>query len=161
MKKYIIPILVLAVVAIVGCFVWSYARTTTGRIDFETALVDATTPQFEIYVDGSETSEKQAGWMNKYETQGYSLQRRAGAKDIKLKALTDANVKITLRGIWEKDPEGKMVEHWVKYTSLVIDGKEILTEPVDVWHNKPFSYTLDAKAGQNYNIRIKWKKSEK
>jgi len=54
----------------------------------------------------------------------------------------------------------KIIPVWVKYTSVTVNGKEILSEPVEVWHNKPFRYTIKAKAGKEYNIHAEWQKPD-
>lgn len=130
------------------------------RIDFGTKLVDADKPQFEVYVDGSETPMKQAAWMPNFNSQGYVIQTDDGSKDIKLKALTDADISIVLRGRWDINADGKMIEHWVEYTSFVIDNQEILNKPINVWHNKPFVYKFNTKNGQEYKIHIEWQAPE-
>lgn len=137
------------------------AEKTVARIDLTAKLVDAEKPQFEVYVDGSENSEKQASWMPKFETQGYVVQSDNGDIDIVINAIKeDTDINLTLRGNWEQDEDKKMVENWVKYTSVSVNGKEILPEAVEVWHNKPFRYTINAKAGEEYKIHAEWTKAD-
>lgn len=159
MKKIIMIILSLVVILTIVFVLFN--KKTTSRIDLTTNLVDENIPQFEVYVDGSETPLKQMGWMSKNNLQGYVVQKDGKNMDMIIKSLSDAKIKLSFRGLWEKDAENKMVEHWVKYTSINIDGNEILSEPVNVWHDKPFVYTIDAKNGAEYKIQIKWTKSDK
>ncbi|MBR1601082.1 MAG: hypothetical protein IJ677_05835 [Alphaproteobacteria bacterium] len=134
---------------------------TIARIDLTAKLVDAEKPQFEVYVDSSENPEKQACWMPKFETQGYVVQSDNGNIDIVINAIKeDTDINLTLRGKWEQDEDKKMVENWVKYTSVSVNGKEILPEAVEVWHNKPFRYTINAKAGEEYKIHAEWTKAD-
>ena len=134
---------------------------TIARIDLTAKLVDAEKPQFEVYVDSSENPEKQASWMPKFETQGYVVQSDNGNIDIVINAIKeDTDINLTLRGKWEQDEDKKMVENWVKYTSVSVNGKEILPEAVEVWHNKPFRYTINAKAGEEYKIHAEWTKAD-
>ena len=137
------------------------AEKTVARIDISTKLVDAKKPQFEVYVDGSKTPEKQADWMQKSGNQGYVVQRDDGAKNIKLKALKDVDIDIILRGPDKRDENKKFIPVWVKYTSLTVNGKKILSEPVSVWHNKPFRHTIKAKAGDEIKIHAEWTKADK
>lgn len=137
------------------------AEKTVARIDISTKLVDAKKPQFEVYVDGSKTPEKQAGWMQKSGNQGYVVQRDDGAKNIKLKALKDVDIDIILRGPDKRDENKKFIPVWVKYTSVTVNGKKILSEPVSVWHNKPFRHTIKAKAGDEIKIHAEWTKADK
>ena len=45
---------------------------------------------------------------------------------------------------------------WVKYTSIIINGKELLSEPVNVWHDKPFVYKIDVQDGDELDVEIHW-----
>lgn len=134
------------------------AEKTVARIDISTKLVDAKKPQFEVYVDGSKNPEKQADWMNKFESQGYVIQKNSGKTNIIIKVFNDSDINVVLRGKWEQDKDKKMVENWVKYTSVTVNGKKILSEPVSVWHNKPFRHTIKAKSGDEIKIHAEWTK---
>ena len=161
--KYII----IAIVAIIAAvLVYSYfapAKEVTARIDIATKLVNAKkpVPVFEVYMDDSETPQEAADWMLKYNNQGNVVQKTGNDVNIKINALKDASIKVNLKGPWKQDDDGNQLESWVKYTSVTVDGQEILTEPVNVWHNEPFTYTIDAKAGNTYNIHAEWKKGSK
>ena len=131
-------------------------ENSVARIDLLTSLVDAKKPQFEIYVDGNQTAEKQAGWMFKLGKQGYVVESRDGKKDIVIKALADAKISVVLKGLRD-DQNGKLVEHWVEYTSVEIDNKPIVETPKSVWYNTPVSYHFNAKEGQTYTLNVRWK----
>lgn len=136
------------------------AEKTVARIDLTTKLVDAKKPQFEVYVDGSKTSEKQADWMPKFGNQGYVVQRDKNSTDISIKSLNDNELMIVLRGPDKRDENKKIIPVWVKYTSLTVNGKKILSEPVSVWHNKPFRHTIKAKSGDEIKIHAEWTKAD-
>ena len=161
MKKIIITILTLAVISIIAYFVLSSNKEkqpTLARIDLTTDLVNKSAPVFEAYVDGSETAEKQAEWMTKNKLQGYVIQKDGENIDIVVKPLKDSQIKVYLRGPWEKDANDTLVENWVKYTFMTVNDEEVLLEPVDVWHNKPFIYSIDTQKGDEYKIHLEWTK---
>lgn len=133
----------------------------TARVDITTPLVDANTPQFEVYVDDSDKPLKQAVWMSKYNIQGCVALKDGGSMDILIKVLKDSDIKILLKGIWDKNTNGKIIEHWVKYKVFTINDVEILTEPTEVWHNEPFTHTIDAEAGDEYKVHIEWENNGK
>ena len=137
------------------------AEKTVARIDIITKLVDAKKPQFEVYVDGSKTPEKQTEWMPKFGNQGYVVQKDKNSTDISIKSLNDNELMIVLRGPDKRDENKKFIPVWVKYTSLTVNGKKILSEPVSVWHNKPFRHTIKAKAGDEIKIHAEWTKADK
>ena len=135
-------------------------ENTIARIDITTPLVDAEKPQFEVYVDGSEIPENQAGWMPKFESQGYVIEKDDGTKDILIKALNNVDISIVLKG-FRDEKNGKFIQHWVKYTAFKINGEEILSEPRDIWYGKAYAYHLNAKKGEEYKIHIEWTKVDK
>jgi hypothetical protein len=160
--KYIILSMIVVIIAVVAVSLYNKTpEKTVARVDITTALVDEKKPQFEIYVDGSEAKEQQSGWMSQFGVQGYVIQKDDGVKDIELKALKNATINITLRGIWEKGSDDKAMERWVKYTSMTVNGEDVLKEPIDVWHDKPFVHTIKAKSGEEYKIHVEWTKSSK
>lgn len=132
---------------------------TTARIDIITPLFDAETHQFEVYVDDAETPLTQEEWMLKYNTQGSTIQKAGNNANIMIKALNDADIYILLKGPWKQD-NNNMAEHWIKYSSLIINGEEVLPESIDVWHNKPFKHIIDAKNGETYKIHVEWSESD-
>ena len=73
-------------------------------------------------------------------------------------SLEDADINIVLRGPDERDNKGQRYERWVKYTDFRINEKSILFEPVEVWHDKPYRYTLHAIKDYAYVIKLKWRK---
>ena len=44
--------------------------------------------------------------------------------------------------------EGKRFPIWIDYKSIKIDGKEILSSPIAVWHDKPWRYEIPVRDGQ-------------
>lgn len=100
----------------------------------------------------------EAGWMPKYDNRGYIIEKKGNKYNFILIAFEDADIKIVLRGPDERDANGKRIEKWVRYTDFSIDGKKILLNPTDVWHDNAFRYTLKAKKNHPYKIKLKWRK---
>lgn len=137
-------------------FATEVKKTSIARIDITTPLVDANVPQFEVYVDDSKTLQQQAEWMPKFDIQGYVVQEDDGIKNIKLKALKSGDISIVLRGPDKRDEKNNIIENWVTFTSMKINGEEILPTSQSVWHNKPFRYIVHAKVGEVYKIEVEW-----
>lgn len=134
-------------------------KSTIARMDFYTKLVNVDKPQFEIYVDGAEKAEPQAVWMNKHGSQGYIIQSDNDHTDVIIKGLQNTDINIVLRGYRGEDAAGKMIKNWVEYTSVKIDGKEILSEAKTVCYNKIFKYTIPVKAGETHTVEARWKET--
>ena len=131
---------------------------TVARIDISTPLVNADEPQFEVYVDGAEEPEKQAAWMPKLGYQGVVVQKEGNEGIITVRVFSDAEIRIVLRGPDKRDENNQTIENWVDFTSVQINGEEILPEITAVWHNKPFRHTINAKAGDEVKVSAKWQK---
>ena len=143
------------------CNLYLHRHDTVARIDISTPLVNADEPQFEVYVDESETSEKQIDWMYKMNRQGYVIQKTDQEMNISIKALNNIEISIELRGPDVRDENGKIIENWVKYNSVTINGEEILNAPVVTWHSKPVvAYIISAKANNEYKIHVAWTKTD-
>ena len=132
---------------------------TVARIDIQTTPYTEKA-QFIVYRENGEDVLQESTSMPKWDARGYTLQKEGYADTFSIEANTDSNIKLILRGQWEEDSEKNIIEHWVDYTSLQVNGEEILPETMAVWHNKPFIYVLNAKAGETYQIHTKWQKHE-
>ena len=133
-------------------------KTVKARIDISTPMVDENKSQFEVFVNGSEESEKQVNWMRNLQRDGFVIKGEGSAMEILIKARNNADLVVVLRGPDTRDKNGNRYPTWVKYTSVIINGEELLSEPANVWHDKPFIYTLKTKAGKEYKIHAKWTK---
>jgi len=84
------------------------------------------------------------------------------ALDLTLKAIKDTTVSMELRGPYEQlDTQHKekgLLEHWIDYRKLIINGQEQLKEHIAAWHNQPYRHSLNVKAGAEYFIQIRWQK---
>lgn len=136
------------------------AEPVIARIDIAAPLADVDKPPFEVYVNGSDTPEKQAKWMPLHKIQGYVIQKDKSPLNMVIKANKDVNIKFTLRGIRDLKNE-KLVEHWVNYKSFIVDGKKLISKDTPLWYGKRLNKEIKAKAGQEYKVYIEWTKADK
>ena len=136
----------------------SKEEKTVARIDLTTKLVDSQKTQFEVYVNGSETPEKQASWMHKFGNQGYVIQRDSGIVDVIVKVIDDTDINILLKGLRD-EKEGKLVKHWVEYTSFIVNDEEILPKVTSIWYGKPLTHKIKAKKGEIIKLKVEWQKN--
>lgn len=82
-------------------------------------------------------------------------------ENMKLRLETSGNGKlqILLKGLYilntKKEPRNLPL--WIDYTSMKVDGVEMLKEPCPVWHNKPFSLLKDVSGRNVFNVELSWK----
>ena len=133
------------------CLLEKDTKRATARIDLNVPYVEQ--QQFQVFADEKELSEE--GWMKDYNLRGFTFQKKGNEGVLKVKALADADIKLVLKGPWVKKG-AVLVKRWVDYTSVTVNGEEILSETTPVWHNQPFTYVIQAKKGEEYIIKAKW-----
>ncbi|MGN1091244.1 MAG: hypothetical protein ACI4RJ_01970, partial [Alphaproteobacteria bacterium] len=73
---------------------------------------------------------------------------------IKIRISGNGSLKLSFKG-QDKRFDGEHLPVWIDYKSIKIDGKEILSIPVSVWHDKPYRYEMPVKDGQEITLEIK------
>ena len=89
---------------------------------------------------------------------GYKVQSYSGKMEIVAKATSDGLLRLNLRGldVRAKGNKSKRVPFWIDYTKLSVNGKVIFDKPTPAWHNEPYEYALDVKAGEEIKIQTEW-----
>lgn len=165
MRKYIISLcgifIVLSIFFLLNKDSHIYKdNPTTARVDMlEYATKNA--PCFDVMINNQKQSK--AEHLAKNGNQGYVTEYDGKRQHLELLIKRDnCKINFILRGIWDpiyKDnPSKGLIKHWVEYTNFSINGKEIIAEPVTVWHNKPFRYSITTNKGDKLNVDLKWKK---
>ena len=86
-------------------------------------------------------------WFTDAQGAGQVLTNDAGKEKIRIFTINEGKLTVIFRGPdWRF--EGKRFPLWNDYKSIMIDGKEILTLPIAVWHDKPWRYEMPVKDGQ-------------
>ena len=92
-------------------------------------------------------------WFSNTQGRGKILQSDAFNNVIKLKVVNDGNLRIDFKG-QDKRFDNERFPVWIDYKSIKIDGKEILSEAVSTWHNKPYRYEIPVKNGQEITLEV-------
>ena len=140
------------------------ANSTRARIDVYTQEKGRETPNFGLF-DGQNYL-RSATWMPRVGRQGYNFEKKNSRIRFVIESKEDAFVVIDLRGPFViKNPKKRsdgLLPYWVDYEKLSINnGPNILKNKISVWHDKPYIYKLPVKAGQKYDVLVKWKESSK
>ena len=86
-------------------------------------------------------------WFCDAQGKGQVLTSVAGKKGIKIFISGGGNLTLNFMGP-DIRFEGKRFPVWLDYKSIKIDGKEILSSPIAVWHNKPWRYEMPVRDEQ-------------
>ncbi|MBD3878243.1 MAG: hypothetical protein SR1Q5_00960 [Quinella sp. 1Q5] len=127
----------------------------TARIDVKLMTTEG---EFQIIsVADNRASISKPSWFQKNGI-GYVIQSYAGELNFTAKATVDGKIQLLLRGIDIRSPEDKTkgIPYWIDYTKLTINGKTIFDTLTSAWHNEPYRYTLETKAGEEIKMQVEW-----
>ena len=98
-------------------------------------------------------------WIKNAQGAGLVIHSVKGLLSTEIKCIGDGDLKIFLRGRACQDKEGKRVPEWVDYTYLEVDGTCIFDKSRLVWHDRPFSYSMQVRDGQVVRIHVEWREA--
>ena len=133
-----------------------FKRYFTARVDIQ--LVPKGQGDFQIAsVSDDKAVVYKPDWFNK-DGIGYQIQSHAGKLEIVAKASVDGQVYLRLMGLDMRKPDdkSKRIPYWVDYTKLTVNNKVIFGNLTPAWHDKPYFYSLNAKAGAEVKIQVEW-----
>ena len=111
--------------------------TSANTVEISAQKVRITTPQWFVNAEG----------------QGKVIEGNSWVQNLNCTMRGDGKLLLSFRG-----PDARFhnsrIPLWVDYKSIKINGQEILSEPVSVWHDTPFRYEMPVKDGQTLNIQI-------
>ncbi len=92
-------------------------------------------------------------WFKDKTGAGKVVEFSALTNSMTIKAINAGKLIISFKG---KDCcyRGQRLPLWVDYESIKIDGREILSKPISVWHDKPYSFEMPVVDGQSVRIDI-------
>ena len=70
----------------------------------------------------------------------------------------DGELRLWLRGVDVREPgnRNKRIPYWLNFKKLIINGKEIFAGTYPVWHDEPFEYHMQVKAGEEIALSTEW-----
>jgi len=92
-------------------------------------------------------------WMKNAQGQGAVLESNETELHINITAVGDGVLRLAFKAA-DKRYDGKRLTVYVDYASIKIDGKELLKEPMAIWHDIPFVYEMPVKNGQKVDVLI-------
>ena len=86
-------------------------------------------------------------WLQNDNGGGIVFSGKVKSVNAQIIAVGDGTLKFIFRGP-DMRVDGKRVQLWIDYSSIKIDGAEVLSAPISTWHNKPFIYEMPVTNGQ-------------
>ena len=113
------------------CFKFIQKQLRQARIDIKNIGTEGNA----VSIEAEESRIAAPGWFKNEQGTGQVLINYAG------------KLTVIFRGPDMKFDD-KRFPVWNDYKSIKIDGKEVLTSPIAVWHDKPWRYEMPVKDGQ-------------
>ena len=132
-----------------------FLRHRTSRVDIKLLSTEG---DFQVInVSDDKATVQKPAWFQK-DGMGYMIQSRAEKLEFVVKATVDSQIIVWLRGIDVRTPEdkSKRIPYWIDYTKLAVNGENIFDALTPAWHDKPYVYNMDAKAGEEIKIQLEW-----
>lgn len=92
-------------------------------------------------------------WFTNEQGHGYTVESMHKKEILTLKCSGFGKLRLDFKAA-DKRCNGKRFPLWVDYKSIKINGKEILSVPVETWHDKPFRYEMPVKDGQVVKVEV-------
>ncbi len=96
--------------------------------------------------------DKPAWFVNKFGA-GQVVQFSDLTQSLQIKVIRSGKLFISLKGR-DKRFNGTRFPLWIDYSSIKIDGQEILSKPISVEHDKDFRYDMPVKDGQMVKVEV-------
>ena len=106
-----------------------------------------------LIIQAQSTKVTQPAWFTNKQGIGSVLESNELKQIFTLTAIKDGMLQLSFRGA-DRRKDGKRFPLWIDYKSIKIDGEEILSTPVSVWHDKPYYYEMPVKDGQKITVEI-------
>ena len=129
----------------------------TARIQFQLWQKNAKDSLKVVSISDDKAKLSSPGWYKKNGV-GYVITSYVGKLKIVAKTLEEGQIRLNLLGLDIRNPDdnSKRIPYWIYYTKLVVNGKTILNEITPTWHDKPYLYKTDVKAGEEITIEVEW-----
>lgn len=92
-------------------------------------------------------------WYKNEQGQGITIEGTNIKQKIIVTAINRGNLTLRFMGI-DRHYDDKRIPIWIDYKSIKIDGREILSDSIATWHDKPYVYEIPVYDKQNIIIEF-------
>ncbi len=130
-------------------------RALTGRMDIKLTGGSGDIKLLSVSDEGAKIT--RPDWIQK-DGSGYVIESIVGAIKVAFKTTDDGLINLSLRGVDVRNPKdrSKRIPYWVDFTSLTVNGRQVLNKIISVWHNEPYECKFNVKMGKEVVIELKW-----
>ena len=128
----------------------------TARVEIQLVSVNG---DFQIVSVSDDTARvTKPNWIQGENRIGFCIHSHSGILEFSAKATTDGKVILWLRGMDKRYPEdnSKRIPYWIDYTKFMVDEDLIFDKITPTWHDQPYRYQKNVKAGEEIKIKVEW-----
>lgn len=107
----------------------------------------------DIEILGNTGKVTKPAWLANNQGSGAVIENDANPSKFKIKAIKDGKLVLSFRG-QDKRHNNERYPVWIDYKSIKVDGKELLSQFVATWHDKPYKFEMPVKDGQVINLEV-------
>lgn len=153
--KIILIFLIALIFAVVSLFdIRTFVNNSDFRIDLKGNLA---TQNISVVSDNPEIKIIHPNWCANCITISANTNKMPSKANIKISLTHDDKIAFRLMGP-DVSQNGQRIPVLVSYNKLVIDGKQIFSKPITVFHDKPFVYKQEIKSGKEIELSVNIKK---
>ncbi len=132
-----------------------YTRHITNQLQsLRIDIKNVGTEENAVIIEAENSTISEPAWFRNAQGAGQLLTSSAGKGKVEISIIAAGMLVLTFRGV-DMRFGGKRFPIWIDYKSIKIDGKEILSSPIVVWHDKPWRYEIPVKDGQKIWLEYK------
>lgn len=95
-------------------------------------------------------------WFDTDRGKGCVITSTHSRTDLKIRAIGDGELSLKLKSTLNRDINDNKFPVYIDYTSLVVDGEEILDENRLTTHDSPYEFKMKVKDSQIIDIHVEW-----
>ena len=133
-----------------------FKRYFSARLDIK--MLTTNNADFRIASISDDRAEiRKPEWFNR-DGVGYIVQSYVGSLELVFNVIEGGLIILSLRGLDFRAPndKSKRIPYWVDYIKFAVNDKIIFNDPTPIWHDEPYDYRFEAKAGEQVKISVEW-----
>ena len=127
----------------------------TARVDIKNSGEFNNQVEF-LYISDYNSNLYFPDWFKHEDGIGAVLESSEGMLDLKIKCIGDGDLNMRLRGIHAKDQYGKLIQIFINYTVVMINGKNLINENKTISHDDYYNCHYGVCDNDILFIHIEW-----
>lgn len=131
----------------------------TARVDIKNNIPDSDDIEglhIRLIGVGESTTVTEPSWFATGNNKGFIVESQNGAMSITAICEHKGTLDVVLKGRDVRTADGSKAAVWVDFTSMEVNGEEVLSGRTSVWHDAPYKYSMDVDAGDVIFLSFRW-----